>query len=110
MSLLFDHNLSVRLVARLADLFPGATHVAMVGLGRAPDEVVWDYAYQHSLAIVTKDSDFSDLSVLRGFPPKLVWLRVGNCTTEHVETLLRRHAAAIQEFLAEPTMGTLVIR
>jgi predicted nuclease of predicted toxin-antitoxin system len=110
MSLLFDHNLSVRLIARLADLFPQATHVTLVGLDRATDSVVWAYAQSHNLAIVTKDSDFSDLSVLRGFPPKVIWLRLGNCTTTQIEALLRRQAVTIQDFLIDQTVGTLVLR
>jgi predicted nuclease of predicted toxin-antitoxin system len=68
MNLFFDYNLSVRLVERLVDIFPGASHVTLVGLDRATDNIVWIYAQDHDLAIVTKDSDFSDLSVLRGFP------------------------------------------
>jgi predicted nuclease of predicted toxin-antitoxin system len=81
MKLLFDHNLSPRLLTRLADIFPDASHVALVGLERASDEIVWAHAQAHGHIIVTKDADFSDFSVLRGFPPKVIWIRIGNCTT-----------------------------
>lgn len=73
----FDHHLSVRLVAQLADLFPDARHVTHLGLERATDEQIWPYAATHGCTIVTKDSDFSDLSVLRGAPPQVIWLRLG---------------------------------
>ena len=87
--LLFDHSLSVRLVAQLADLFPDARHVTHVGLERATDEQMWTSAATHGCAIVTKDSDSSDLSVLRGAPPQVIWLRLGNCTTAEIDALLR---------------------
>ena len=45
MKLLFDHDLSPRLVRRLADLYPNASHVALVGLDRATDLAVWTYAH-----------------------------------------------------------------
>jgi predicted nuclease of predicted toxin-antitoxin system len=105
--LLFDHNLSPRLVARLADRYPGASHVALVGLERATDAEVWAYAGTHGCAIVTKDSDFTDAAVLRGSPPKVVWLRLGNCTTGDAEQALRRAAEAIAAFLADPTAAVL---
>jgi predicted nuclease of predicted toxin-antitoxin system len=107
--LLYDHNLSPRLVTRLADCFPAAEHVAGVGLAQASDAEVWAYAAMHAYTIVTKDADFTDMSVLRGFPPKVIWLRLGNCTTAAVETLLRNQQVAIQAFLADSTVGTLIV-
>jgi predicted nuclease of predicted toxin-antitoxin system len=105
--LLFDHNLSPRLVARLADLYPGARHVADVGLERAPDAEVWAYAATHRCAIVTKDADFNDAAVLRGSPPKVIWLRLGNCTTGDVERALRRAAETVAAFLTDPAADVL---
>jgi predicted nuclease of predicted toxin-antitoxin system len=105
--LLFDHNLSPRLVERLADRYPGAQHVAAVGLERATDAEVWAYAGAHGCAIVTKDSDFNDTAVLRGSPPKVIWLRLGNCTTGDVERALRGAAEAVVAFLADPVAGVL---
>ena len=60
MKLLFDHNLSPRLVARLADVLPDASHVALAGLDRATDQQVWEFAREHGYTIVTKDTDFGD--------------------------------------------------
>lgn len=81
MKLLFDHHLSFRLAHRLADLFPDNSHVVSHRLDRASDTVVWEFARANGFTLVTKDADFSDLSILRGFPPKVVWVRLGNCTT-----------------------------
>ena len=78
MKLLFDHNLSSRLVSRLTHRYPNASHVGLVGLERAADLTVWRYAQTNDYIIVTKDSDFNDVSVLRGFPPKVIWLHLGS--------------------------------
>jgi predicted nuclease of predicted toxin-antitoxin system len=99
MKLLLDQNLSSKLVERLIDLYPGSTHVDAVGLGDAPDGAVWDYAKSNRFAIVSKDSDFADRSVLDGAPPKIVWIRIGNCRTSDVEKLLRSQFLVIRDFL-----------
>lgn len=90
MKLLFDHNLSHKLVARLSDLYPDSTHTKFLGFERAADLELWFYARTHELTIVTKDEDYSELVVLRGSPPKVIWLRIGNCATRSVEAALRR--------------------
>ena len=82
MKLLFDHNLSSRLVQRLADIYADTSHVALVGLERASDADVWAYAATRGYTIVTKDSDFNDMSVIRGYPPKAFGCRLG--TVQHV--------------------------
>ena len=101
MKLLFDQNVSPILCQALADLFPDSTHVREVGLREASDAAIWDYAAQRGFALVTKDSDSRQRSVLRGYPPKIIWLRVGNCSTKTIEDLLRRHAIAIGAFLLD---------
>lgn len=110
MKVLLDHNLSPRLVSRLADVFDEVEHVLFAGLERAADEGVWEYARQRGLIIISKDSDFSELSIWRGFPPKVIWLQIGNCTTAQVETVLRARLAAIAAFSADPEAGVLVLR
>ena len=79
MRLLLDQNLSPRLLPALADLFPDSTHVREVGLKAAADHAVWQYAAQHGFAIVSKDADFHERSFLLGQPPKVIWIRRGNC-------------------------------
>lgn len=107
MRLLFDQNLSPRLTLRLADQYPDVTHVAHVGLERATDLEVWEFAAARGYTIVTKDSDFGDISLLRGSPPKIVWLRLGNCTTGDVERVLRRAHTAIADFLDDSAASIL---
>ncbi len=89
MRLLFDQNLSPRLVGVLTDLYPGSIHVRDVGLQAADDEAVWNYAGAHGLVIVSKDSDFRQRSFLFGHPPKVIWIRLGNCSTSQIEAILR---------------------
>lgn len=109
MKLLFDQNLSPKLVARLIDYFPGSAHVQMEGLDRASDAEVWEHARVNGFAIVTKDDDFNELSVVRGSPPKVVWLRTGNCSTTRVESILREHAADLASFAENQEVDTLVL-
>jgi len=96
--LLFDQNLSPRLVARLSDLYPQSTHVRDVGLERADDSAVWEHAAEHGFTIISKDADFHQRSLLYGHPPKVIWVRLGNCRTEDVEDLLRKRVADIRAF------------
>ncbi len=98
MKLLFDENLSPKLVGALSDVYPGSSHVRDVGLARADDELVWSYAKTHGLAIVSKDADFHQRSFVYGAPPKVVWIRRGNCSTTDVERLLRRHQSDLLVF------------
>lgn len=100
MKLLFDENLSPRLVRSLSDVFPGSIHVRDVGLSCADDAAIWDYARDHELTIVSKDSDFHQVSFLRGPPPKVIWIRRGNCSTGEIETLLRSRRVQVEEFEA----------
>ena len=92
MKLLFDANLSPKLVGRLAELFPDSSHVFDTALARfVPDETIWEYAREHRFTIVTADSDFLDLANSRGAPPRVVHLENCNYRTSHVENLLRRN-------------------
>jgi predicted nuclease of predicted toxin-antitoxin system len=107
--LLFDQNLSHRLVHSLADLFADGRHVRGVGLGSADDEAVWQYAAAEGCMIVSKDSDFHQLSFVRGHPPKVVWIRRGNCSTNEIEALLRAHDADLRAFEQDPDASFLVL-
>ena len=98
MKLLFDENISPRLVAALSDVFPGSVHVRDVGLARATDAAIWAYARDRGLTILSKDSDFHQVSFLRGPPPKVIWIRRGNCSTVDIEALLRSNRNAILAF------------
>jgi predicted nuclease of predicted toxin-antitoxin system len=109
MKLLFDQHLSHKLVRRLADLFPDSTQTRLLGLGTTDDKVIWEYAKQHGCTVVTLDADYYDISLLRGHPPKLIWLRCGNQKTAFLEKMLRDHYTKIVEFEKDTTTGCLDI-
>jgi predicted nuclease of predicted toxin-antitoxin system len=107
MKLLLDQNLSPRLVRRLADLYPNSTHVTDIGLDHSLDREVWRYAQQQGYLIVTKDVDFSEFSILQGFPPKVIWIRRGNCSTQDIETVLRESFDSIKAMDEDVNTGIL---
>lgn len=109
MKLLFDQNLSPRLVGLLADQYPGCAHVGTHALDQATDETVWTFARTHGYTLVTKDSDFHELSLLRGAPPKVVWIRRGNCSTQQIEQILRKHAPDIHSLIESPGADFLLL-
>lgn len=109
MKLLFDQNLSPRLVGRLADLFPDSAHVHLLGIAEAPDRDVREFARREGFLVVTNDADFSELCLMLGFPPKVVWVRRGNCTTRDVEGIIRRHHQDIEALDADKLVGVLTL-
>lgn len=108
MRLIFDQNLSHRLVDAMADLFPGSQHVRLIGMAEAEDLSIWDYAKSHDLVIVTHDSDYADWNKLLGAPPKIVWLRCGNTSTAQIAAKLRQAADRIR-LLADPDLEIEVL-
>ncbi len=109
MKLLFDHNLSPKFLGRLADLFPDSEHVRNVNLHEADDRKVWEYARANGFVIVSKDEDFHQLSFLYGAPPKVVWVRLGNCTTTDIEQALRWHQTGLLKFNANEEGAFLIV-
>jgi predicted nuclease of predicted toxin-antitoxin system len=107
--LLFDENLSPKLVQRLASWFPGSAHVHDCGLGASDDGAIWQFAAAGGFVIVSKDLDFYDRSVVHGGPPKLIWLRTGNCSTAQVERLLGTFVAEITRFESNPGESLLIL-
>lgn len=109
MKLLFDENLSHKLVARLSELYPHSAHVVKAGLLEKPDRETWEYARAKDFVIVSTDSDFYELATTIGPPPKVVWLRRWTHPTKDAEQVLRRQAIRITEFAADPELRVLVL-
>ena len=107
MKLLFDENLSRRLVNLLATEFPGSSHPDLVEMRGSTDAGVWAYARQHGFTLVSKDNDFRQRAFLYGPPPKVIWLSVGNAGTQIIANLLRSRTSQIQEFAGDPDEGLL---
>ena len=109
MKLLFDENVSPKLVDRLAPEYPGSLHVRQVGLRGAEDHQVWEYARGHGFAIVSKDTDFRERSFVEGFPPKIIWLDVGNAGTAAIAELLRSERERVERFEALEETSLLIL-
>jgi predicted nuclease of predicted toxin-antitoxin system len=88
---LLDENLPHGLADSLQDYFPGSQHVRKIGLKGQSDRLIWEYAKKHGYIIASKDSDFNERALLLGSPPRVVWLRIGNCTRQDLEKLLMRN-------------------
>lgn len=109
MKLLFDENLSPKLPEVFSSQFPGSLHVRDCGLKGFSDEAIWDYARDRGFTIVSKDSDFYQRSVLYGQPPKLVWLRIGNCTRAELVALINKSQEEVYRFIADPIESVLAL-
>ena len=109
MRLLFDQNLSPRPVGHLSVESPGSAHVRNANLATAPDPVIWAYAANQGFVIVSKDTDFQQRALLYGHPPKVIWVRLGNCSTAAVVALLKLRLAEIQAFEADPFAAFLAL-
>ncbi len=99
MNLLFDQNISFRLINKISEDFPKARQVKQLGLENFTDREIWDYAKKNEYTIVTFDADFYDLATYLGHPPKIVWLRTGNRKTDHLAMILISKKDLIEEFL-----------
>jgi predicted nuclease of predicted toxin-antitoxin system len=98
MKLLFDQNISYRIIKHLGKYFPESKHISQLGLVNFSDAEIWDFARKNEYVIVTFDADFYDLSVLAGIPPKIIWLRIGNTTTLNISNVLIKNQKLIFEF------------
>ena len=109
MKLLFDENLSHKLVRAVEDLFPDTEHVRDIGLKTADDRLIWEHAKSNNLMILSKDSDFYQRSLLLGHPPKVIWVRRGNCSTADVEAILRKNFNEIKRFNQDAYEAFLIL-
>ena len=109
MKLLLDANLSDKIISRVVDLFPDSTHIKVVGLSEAEDFVIWEWAKRRGFTILSKDTDFHQRAIVFGHPPKIIWLRVGNCETSLITNLLRSRYQLIRQFIESETESLLVL-
>jgi len=107
--LLLDENLSDRIVSQITDLFPESSHVKFRGLQHQEDVDIWEFARLHGYSIASKDSDFHQRSLLLGHPPKIVFLRIGNCSTRQIVQLLRSNYGVLNAFDDDPTASIVIL-
>ena len=101
MKLLLDENISYKLVNKLQEFFPGIKHISEFQLNSIEDKMIFQFAKENDFAIVTFDEDYFTLSVLNSFPPKIIWLRTGNLSTNELEEILRKKKLVIDKFLED---------
>jgi len=97
--LLFDQNISYRIIKCLSVVFSESKQVRAIGLDNQDDVEIWQYAKNNDYTIVTFDADFYDISLIKGFPPKILWLRTGNLTTMQIAEKLNSYFLDIFNFL-----------
>jgi predicted nuclease of predicted toxin-antitoxin system len=107
--LLLDENLSRRLVPALQAQFPDSSQVALLGLERASDAQLCDYAAQPGFVICSKDDDFQRLVAARGYRPRLIHLAMGNTSNDAVLAALLAVADALRQAFDDPATGVVVI-
>lgn len=101
MKLLLDENLSRRIIPFLQEAYPDSSQVALLGLESATDQKVWSFARENGYVIVSKDSDFYELSLMQGIPPQVIWIKSGNSGRSTITRLLLQNRAKIQSLLLE---------
>ncbi|WP_448702813.1 DUF5615 family PIN-like protein [Mucilaginibacter sp. AW1-3] len=109
MSLLLDQNISFPVCSLLSEEFKNTKHVKQLGLVDASDLQIWQYAKANKFTVVTFDSDFIDFAIMKGFPPKIIWLRFGNASNLKIVNKLLSNKAMIKEFIANPEIAFLEI-
>jgi len=107
MKLLLDQNISFRITNRIQDIYPNSKQVRDLGLEDSKDSLLWTFAKDNDYCIVTFDADFYDLGLLKGHPPKVIWLRLGNTSTQNIEQSLRKNFDLIKAFLTDPNYSEI---
>ncbi|MHA3788915.1 DUF5615 family PIN-like protein [Flavobacterium hauense] len=101
MKILFDQNISFRIVTRISKIFPEAKQVRQLNIEGYSDIGIWNFAKENEYTIITFDADFFDISSIKGHPPKIVWLRFGNTTTNYLAEILNSKAEIIKDFISK---------
>lgn len=107
MKLLFDQNISYRILKKISEAYSDSSHVKLEGLKNASDSEIWEYANLYQFTIVTQDSDFNDIFLLKGFPPKILWFRTGNLRTDDLANILKNQQNDILDFEENNELGCL---
>jgi predicted nuclease of predicted toxin-antitoxin system len=109
MKLLLDENLSRRILPLIEQSFPKSTQVVYTSLESEDDKQLWQYAKNNNFTIVTKDSDFHEMSIIYGHPPKIIWLKCGNQTKQYIANILIQNEQSIKKFNIDNSLSCLEI-
>ncbi len=109
MKLLLDENISRRIIPALQTRFPGSSQVSLLGLERASDVQLCDFAQERGFVLCSKDDDFHNLVIARSYRPKLVRIAIGNASNDRVLAALLSAADRIEQALSQDAVGIAVI-
>jgi len=70
---------------------------------------IWEYAKAQGFAVASKDTDFRERSFFEGFPPKVIWLDVGNAGTAQIAALLRSERQRAMRFEQSTDASLLIL-
>jgi len=107
MKLLFDQNISYRILKKLPETYSGSSHVKTEDLMNSSDFEIWEYAKLHQFIIVTQDSDFNDLYLLKGFPSKILWFQTNNLRTDELVLILKNRQNDVLDFSNNDELGCM---
>lgn len=110
MKLLLDANLSWRLKKSIKDDFDNVNHILDFFPHNEKDSVIWEFAKTNDFTIITNDLDFLNLLFAKGFPPKIVLLKIGNTSTSNISNILIKHKKEIENLVSDFQLGILEIR
>lgn len=108
MKLLFDQNISFRILSKIKLNFPDAKQVRQVGIENYSDIEIWKFAKENQFTVVTFDAYFYDLTNFKGFPPKIIWLRFGNTKTDFIANIINSRNSIIKDFIISPEYSEIV--
>ena len=109
MKLLFDENISYQIVKKIKETFPESAHANTIKSGKITDLEIFSYAKKNNLLIVTHDEDFIELQLVYGYPPKIIWLRAGNTSTQNIMLKLEEKKDEILSLFNNPEIGLIEI-
>ena len=109
MKLLFDQNISHKILRYIHEVFDGSTTVKQEKLMNVTDLEIWNFAKKNDFIIVTQDSDFNDLNSLYGFPRKIIWIRTGNLKIPEIAAVLNNYREDIEVFVNDENYGCFEI-
>ncbi|MFN0014267.1 MAG: DUF5615 family PIN-like protein [Saprospiraceae bacterium] len=110
MKILVDQNISFRLLQRIQRSFPETEHVKTLSLTDVSDYQIYFFAREHGFAAVfTQDEDFYGLLLEHNPPPKIIWLRTGNCSTAFLAEVILRNSNLILAFLEDDAQDCLEV-
>jgi len=108
MNLLLDANLSWRLTKPLLQHYTKVIHAGELDYPQPVKDIeIWTFAQQNHFTVVTNDEDFQNLLMLKGFPPKIILLRVGNQSSQFILQLLVNQFSKIEKLDNSTDIGLL---